>query len=341
MLLKPHQLGAQLRRDLQPLYWLSGDEPLLLQEAADQVRAACRNAGFVDREVMEVDRGFDWLRFRHATDNLSLFGDRRRIELRLNEVTPDDVGRQALLDYLEDRPADLVVIITGPRLEAATLKTKWFKAIESAAVVVQIWPLSRQELPEWLTARLRSVGLDADGAAVQTLVERVEGNLLAAAQEVEKLRLMLPTDTRRVGVEAIQDAVADSARFSVFQLVDAVLLGDARRGIRVLNGLRSEGVQPLQVVGALTHEFLRLSGLCEAVAAGQSVNAVVEAAHLPYPRRAVVTRALQRLQAPRVYRQFDRLRQADQRVKGLRSGDPWRDLIDVARDLGAAAPSHS
>ncbi|MFM1895237.1 MAG: hypothetical protein RLZZ385_311 [Pseudomonadota bacterium] len=341
MILKPAQLAAHLRQGLQPLYWVSGDEPLLKQEAADLIRSRCRAAGVTEREVLEVERGFEWQRFSHSAATRSLFGDRKLFELRLSSATLDDTGRQLLQDYVAGGGDDNVVLITSPRLESATLKTKWFKSLESAGIVLQVWPLAGNDLSAWLDARLRSHGIRASGEALQLLVDKVEGNLLAAVQEMEKLKLLANSDA---GIEldagTVLQVVADSSRYNAFQLVDAALAGDGRRGLKILNSLRNEGVHPLPIVGAFNNELLRLLPLLERVQQGEAASAVAQSPQILFSRRQLIGRTLQRLDAERVWRQIRRLRTVDQAVKGLHRADPWDTFADLVLSLAGQLPAH-
>ena len=339
MIIKPAQLGASLAKALLPLYWIAGDEPLLKQEAADQIRSHCRSAGFSDREVFDVDRSFDWQRFSQATGNLSLFGDRKLLELRLGSTSLDEAGKQALENYVATAGNDQVLLITGPRLESATLKTKWFKPLEAAGVLVQIWPLSSNELPGWLEARLRSLGIRASADAIQLLVDRVEGNLLAAVQEMEKLRLLV-RDGGQIELDAamVAQLVADSSRYTAFALVDATLAGDGRRSLRILQSLRSEGVHPLPIIGAFNNELMRLLPLLERVAQGEPAGDVARSPQVIFSRRQVVGTALRRLDAKKVWQQFHALRRADQASKGLGTSDPWDTLAGMVLSLAGQLP---
>src|SRR5690606_33266486 len=190
MRINSDRLGSQLQKPLQAFYWIAGDETLLVMEALDLLRGHCRQQGFSEWELLVADRSFNWQTLLQTANSMSLFADRRIIELRLNSAKIDEGARTILQKYLASPNPDNVLILVTPRLEAASLNTKWFKALEAAGVVVQVWPIEVNALPSWIESRLARHGISADADAVALLSERVEGNLLAADQEIEKLRIL-------------------------------------------------------------------------------------------------------------------------------------------------------
>ena len=212
MKLPPAQLAKHLQGPLAPVYVVSGDEHLLCQEACDAIRGACRQQGFSERQVLNVETGFDWGQLIEAGASLSLFAEKRLLELRIPNGKPGDKGAAALLDYLARPAEDTVLLISLPKLDGSTQKTKWAKALIDGKPVqfLQIWPVDAQQLPQWIRQRLSQAGLAADQEAVELIAARVEGNLLAAAQEIEKLKLL--AEGGQVTTETVQAAVADSAR---------------------------------------------------------------------------------------------------------------------------------
>ena len=336
MKLRAEQLGRQLEGELAPVYLISGDEPLLVQEAADAVRAAARARGHDDHRVMHAERGFDWGTLVEARDSLSLFGGARLLELRLPGGKPGDAGSRALCDYLAAPPPDAVLLILAPRLEAASLRTRWAKAVEQAGVLVQIWPVEAAAMPRWVARRMRAAGLGPAPGAAELIAERTEGNLLAASQEIRKLALMCPGG--RVGCDEVAAAVADSARFDVFGLVDAALEGDARRALRVLYGLRAEGVEPTLVLWALAREVRGLTALASRVEGGEQADAALRAQGVRDRRRPLLRRALRR-RAGEWRRLLGECARADRVLKGAAAGKPWDELIQLVLDMaGAPAP---
>lgn len=321
MKLYPDKLAEHLARGpLAPVYLLAGDEPLQLAEAADAVRATARRDGHNAREVFFAERGFDWQDLRAAGESLSLFAERRVIELRLPTGKPGDAGAKLLSELAARPPEDTVLLIISGRVDK---KNKWVGALEKAGVFVEIWPIEAAQLPRWIHDRMARAGLAADRDAAQLLADRVEGNLLAAAQEIDKLALLL--DSRRADTEAVREAVADSARFDIFQLADAALAGDAVRALRMLDALRSEGVEAVLVSWVLAKEIRALAEMSFKVASGQSPERA-SANVWPKKRQGVVAGALQRFPVKVWERLLLEVALIDRQVKGMRRGDAWRNL---------------
>lgn len=328
MKIKAEELARSLKAGNSNLVWLSGDEPLLMQEAADQARAHFRKQGFSERDIFSIDRNFDWQLFKQATGNLSLFSERKLLDLRLSGKLEDD-GKAALQEFIDDANPDFAVLLSGPRLEAATLKTKWFKALESGAVVVQIWPINKDGLPSWLEQRLLRAGIRAEPDALQLLIDRVEGNLLAAVQEIEKLKLLANSEdggSIHLDARTVMQVVADSSRYTAFQLVDAALSGDTVRVEKILQGLRAEDVFPLVILGAITRELRSLLPMLEKKEAGQGVNAILQSHHVWFNRKQAVGAALNRLRSADIWAMLDHSRLIDQSIKGLSAANPWDEL---------------
>ncbi|QIT56327.1 DNA polymerase III subunit delta [Aquisalimonas sp. 2447] len=325
MRLKPDDVTQTLAKGL-PLVWLiTGDEPLLVGETVDAVRAAAREAGHTEREVLEADGQFDWQRLTAAADNLSLFGDRRIVELRLPTGKPGQAGGKAITDYCATAPDDTVLIITAPRLDGSTRKAAWVNAVDKAGAVVQIWPLESRELPGWLDRRMRAAGLEPTRDAVRLLAERSEGNLLAAVQEIEKLRLLLPAG--QVDDDAVRRAVADSARFDVFDLTAAALEGNVARCVRITQGLRDEGVEPTLVLWALSRE-VRL--VCQLHSARGQEEQLLRRNGVFGPRKAQVQKAMRRGSARRWQALLARCARVDRVSKGVAPGRVWDELLQLS-----------
>lgn len=326
MRLKPGRLPSALTAGLAPIYCISGDEPLQVLEAQDAIRARARELGHVDREILQVDAGFDWSRLAAASGNLSLFGERRLLELRLPTARPGQEGGRAIAGYCKAPPPDTVLLITTGRLDRSAGKSAWVNAIDKAGVLVQVWPLGGRDLAGWLRQRMQGAGLDPSAEAVQLLVERSEGNLLAAAQEIDKLRLLLGSGP--VSTEAVRGAVADSARYDVFDLGDAVLQGDVRRTLRVLQGLREEGEEPTLVLWSLSRD---VRAVC-LLRAGVREDEVLRSLKVFGPRQALVRAASRRGSAWDWAMLLHRCARVDRIIKGAESGNAWQAL----RELGVA-----
>lgn len=338
MRLRNDQLAAHLERGLAPVYLISGDEPLQMREAADQVRGAARGQGFTEREVLDSAVGFDWSALSAAAETLSLFGDRRLLDLRLSSPKIGSEGAKALSAYVEVPPQDTLLLITLPKLERGQNNSQWYKRVEGAGVVVQIWPVEGNRLPPWIEQRLRHVGLVPEAGVVEMLAERVEGNLLAASQEIEKLLLL-----RGPGVvtqEQLAVAVADSARFDVFGLVDTLLAGDIAKGLRMLHGLHAEGVAAPVILWALSREIRTLAQMAHEVGQGRSVDQVIGAHRVWEKRKPLVRRGLQS-PAARWRQLLSISARADRAIKGLETIDPWLLFEELVLGLAGKPPLSS
>jgi DNA polymerase III subunit delta len=327
-----HQLSSQLQRGLTPVYLVCGDEPLQLRDAAQAVRDEARRQGFDERELLEQDAGFDWGRLSAVARTLSLFSSRRLIELRVSAPRLGREGAQAVGAYCEQPPDDDRLLIVAPNLEHKELKARWVQAVDRVGTLLQVRQLEGDRLTAWIEQRLRASGLQPAAGVSAMLAERVEGNLLAADQEVEKLRLLHgagPLDQVQVA-----SAIADSARFDVFDLANAVLGGDRARVQRILNGLAAEGTAPALVLWALLREVRMLAAAAYAVPTG-GVGAVLDEHRVWASRRPLVQRALKRLPLGRLHRIVARCAVADREIKGLANGDPWHTLAVIADELAA------
>lgn len=336
MKLNPAQLGKHLQGPLAPVYVVSGDEALLCQEAEDAIRARARQLGASERQVFHAEAGFDWGQLLEAGASLSLFAEQRLLELRINSGKPGDKGAAALLEYLERPAEDCLLLISLPKLDAATQKTRWAKALIDGphSQFLQIWPVESARLPDWLRQRLAQAGLTASMEALELIAARVEGNLLAAAQEVEKLKLL--AENGQVSIDTVQAAVADNARFDVFGLTDAALAGDAGHALRMLDGLRGEGVEALFILAMLARELRQLAGLALQFSQGIPLEKAFASARPPIwdKRRPLFSRALQRHSASRWQHLLLDAQRIDAQVKGQAAGDPWASLARLVLLIG-------
>ena len=331
MKIPANQLSNQLQKSLLPCYLVSGDEPLLAQESLDAIRAAARSAGFGSRELFVHGPGFAWHDFNAAGGNLSLFSEKRIIELRLPTGKPGRDGSAAICQMVEQLDRDLLLIVSAPKLDKGTAAAKWVKALSAAGAHVQIWPVDRRELPAWINARMRAAGLRPDRDAVRLIAERVEGNLLAAQQEIEKLRLLLGEGD--VSAEHVQRAVADSSRFDVYKLVDAALGGDARRALRILQGVQAEGLEAVIVMWALTREVRTLVRLTDQVEAGVDLSSAMKKCGVWHNRQGLVRACVGRHRRGDFYALLKALRSADAAAKGQMAGDPWQLATEIVLAL--------
>jgi len=317
-----NQLGSHLKKPLLPCYLVSGDEHLLLQEALDSLRAAARAQGFSSREVHIASRGFDWGELQYAASNLSLFAEKRIIELRLPTGKPGVKGSAAIVEMVKQAGNDLLFVVSAPKLDGRGGGPKWVQALDAAGGHTQVWPVSQRELPAWINARMKSAGLQPDRDTVRLVADRVEGNLLAAQQEIEKLRLLHGAGA--ITVADAESAVVDSSRFDVYKLVDAAVAGDGARAVRILGGIRTEGVEPVIVMWALTRELRVLAGLAEGVQSGIDLGTAMQRARVWKNRQGLLRACVGRHQLADFYALIRLCRQADAAAKGQGPGDPWQ-----------------
>lgn len=330
--LRADQLSQSLQKgQLLPVYLISGDETLLVQEACDAVRQAARKAGFTERERYHADKQFDWSLLLSAANSLSLFNDKKIIELRIDNGKPGTEGSSAIAEYLANPSEDNVLLIVTPKLDGGTQRSKWVKAIDKAGYWVPIWPISAAQLPRWLGQRLKEAGLKADSQVVELLATRIEGNLLAAHQEIEKLKLL--SSDQWLTPELVANAVADSARYDVFSLVDRALMGDARAAVRTLNGLRGEGTEPITVLWALARELRILLEVAQTTAQGQSFSWAAKNAGVWDKRQPLVQQALRRLHPRQLSMLLRQANGIDKAIKGMRKTDPWSELTELLLNL--------
>ena len=304
-----------------PAYLVSGDEPLLAAEAADAVRARARQAGFTEREVHFIERAADWDEVRASAANLSLFAARRVVEIRLASARPGAAGNSALIALLEAHDPDTLFLILAPRLDRDAQAADWVRALEAHGAWVQIWPVDPRRLVAWLKGRCRRLKLEASDEALELLAARTEGNLLAAHQELTKLTLLAPGG--RVTPDAVLASVADSARFDVFRLGEAVLSGETARALRVLAGLRAEGTEPTLVLWALSRALRDVWS-----ARGGGKPPAWQQRH-----RAALEQALQRASRLPFAALAVRAARADRMIKGRVAGDAWDELALLAAHL--------
>lgn len=332
MNLRPDQLPAHLERPLAPLYVLFGDEPLLVLEAADAIRAAARAQGFDERETLVVGQGFRWDQLTAAAGNLSLFGARKLVDLRIPTGKPGRDGGEALQRYAATLNPDTVTLVTLPELDWATRKTAWFKALEAAGTVVELNAPARERLPEWIAARLARQAQRASREALDFIAEHVEGNLLAAHQEILKLGLLHPPG--ELTLEDVRAAVLSVARYDLDALREALLEGDPARCVRLLDGLRAEGAAPPLVLWAMATEIRTLAALAGARESGQPLAAAMKAERVfDDRRRARLERALPRLRLPALRTALLAAARIDRIVKGVADGEPWDEFRQLALRL--------
>lgn len=321
---KPEQLISQFKNKPMPVIWISGDETLLVQEACDGVRRFAKEKGFMEREVLDAHSAFDWNTLLQSSYSLSLFAEKKLIDLRLASPKLDNEAKKALQAYVENPGEDNLLLITSGKIEKVSTTTKWFKAIESKAWFVQIWPVNTQQLPGWIAQRLKKYNLSADPDAIRLLCDRVEGNLLAANQEIEKLSLL--TESNNLTVEMVMRSVADSSRFNVFSLIDSTLEGNSSRALKILYHLKAEGAELLQILNLLCRELRALTRMCAKIDQGQNINGVMQSERVWNNRTGIVGNALAYHSIKSLEGILKDAMIVDQSVKGLLKNNPWDEM---------------
>ena len=332
MQLRPNELDAHLAKTLAPVYAVHGDEPLLALEAADAVRAAARKRGFTEREVFEAARGFDWSELAGSLNSLSLFAAKKIVELRLPGGKPGTQGAQALAAYCAQPAPDTLLLVSLPRLDRKTQDSDWFRGLGEAGVLIDIWPLERARLPGWISERLARQGQKAPREVLEFLAARVEGNLLAAHQEVRKLALLAPAG--ELALSAAEEAVADVARYNPQDAAEALLAGDTGRYVRVIEGLRGEGEAPTFVLFVIANALFVLAS----AHAGGSIDAALQQ-HRVYGRtlQAALRGAVARYRPAAIDAAIADAAAIDRAVKGIRVRDPWEEFIALGLKLAGGS----
>ena len=332
MQLRPEALEPHLAKGLALLYVITSDEHLLALEAADKIRRAARAAGHTERDVLTVERTFKWGELLAANQALSLFGDKKLIELRIPSGKPGKDGSAALQAYAKDLSPDNLTLITLPKLDWQTAKASWVASLQQAAVYIEIPSVERAQLPNWIGQRLAAQGQSADRTALDFIADRVEGNLLAAHQEIQKLGLL--HEPGKLSYEQVQDAVLNVARYDVFKLSEAMLMGDPARLARMLEGLKGEGEALPLVLWAVSEEIRTLLKLKSGMAQGRPLGALLKEYRIWGPRERMMDPALRRISLPTLEAALQEAAQVDKMVKGLRArafaGDAWDAMLQLA-----------
>ncbi len=335
MQIKPEQLEQQLQKSrVQRCYLVSGEEILIVQECADAIRASARAAGCTEREVIEIANAGDWQALLQSGGALSLFADRKLIEVRLPSGKPGAEGSKAIAEYLAMETDNILLIVAG-KIDRQSHKSKWYTGLDKAGAVITAWPISAAELPRWLMQRLQAAGLQADREALQLLAERVEGNLLAAVQEVEKLKLLVTGN--QVTVQTVIDTVLANARYNTFGLVDIALAGDAQGALRSLRGLKAESTQPPVVLWTLARDIKLLATLAEDQRQGVPIAQAMNQRGVWRNRTGLIQGALQRHNRYSLDRLQSLAYAVDGSVKGFADGDPWDYLESMVAELALGA----
>jgi DNA polymerase-3 subunit delta len=332
MQLRLEALDGHLAKNLAQLYVIASDEHLLALEAADRIRKAARAQGYTERDVLSVERTFKWGELLAANQALSLFGDKKLIELRIPTGKPGKDGSAALQAYAKDLSPDNLTLITLPKLDWQTAKASWVTALQQAAVYIDIPNIERAQLPAWIGNRLAAQGQSAERQSLDFIADRVEGNLLAAHQEIQKLGLL--HEPGKLTFEQVHDAVLNVARYDVFKLSEAMLTGDTARLVRMLEGLKGEGEALPLVLWAVAEEIRTLLKLKSGMSQGRPLNALLKEYRIWGPRERMMEPALRRVSLATLEAALQQAAQVDRMVKGLRAkkfaGDAWDAMLQLA-----------
>jgi DNA polymerase-3 subunit delta len=334
MKIRAEQLQSHLSKELLPVYVISGDEPLLAQESADAVRLAARNKGFSGREVFHGEGKFDWGQLHNEANALSLFAEKKIIEIRISNGKPGDKGSKALCELCANPSPDNLLLVILPKLERSAQNSKWVKALEAVGAHIQVWPITGDQLPRWIKQRLLESNITANQQAVEILAERVEGNLLAAVQEIEKLKLLAIEG--KVDAIMMSSVVADSARYNLFEFVDKVLAGDAQSAARSLRGLHSEGTDAIPLLWAITRELRILIKASEQISRGENRDWALKNAGVWEKRLPLFRTAIQRCSAAHLRMLLYQAGAIDRGIKGMRKADIWDELTTLVLSLAGS-----
>ncbi|NOT68283.1 MAG: DNA polymerase III subunit delta [Methylophilaceae bacterium] len=334
MRLPPQQLAQHLQQSLKPLYVLTGDEPLAQRESLDAIRAATRVQGVDERTSWLVDRYFSWQQISAFGQSTSLFASQRLLEINIPSGKPGTEGSKVLQALAAQPLPDTVVVIILPKLDKDGKNSAWFSALENAGVTLTLQEVEAAQLPQWIAQRLALQQQQTDAETLEFVAHQVEGNLLAAHQEIQKLGLLFPQGV--LTAEAVREAVLNVSRYDAFQLGEAVLAGDAERTVRILQGLQDEGAQAVAVMNPLMWVLRPLVRLKAAETRGENMSSAMQQARIYGDRQALVKRALNRLSLRQLEATLLKLAEIDKTAKGLIKGDAWLEISRLCFGLARA-----
>ncbi len=324
MRLQAHQLSQHLQQELKSLYVLAGDEPLAQRESLDAIRAAARLSGVDERASLTVERNFNWQQIAAYGQSISLFASRRLLELHIPSGKPGLDGSKALQALAAQPLQDTVVIVILPKVDWRDQKSAWYVALEQAAVFLSLQEVDAAQLPQWIAKRLAMQQQQTDAETLDFIAHQVEGNLLAAHQEIMKLGLLYPAGT--LAARDVREAVLNVSRYDAFQLGEAVLAGDAERTVRILQGLQDEGAQPVAVMNPLLWAIRPLVRLKQAEAQGENLATAMQQAKIFGERQTSARRAIARFSLKQLQAALQKLADIDRTAKGMLQGDAWLEI---------------
>lgn len=328
MRLRAEQLSDHVQQGLSPIYLIFGDEQMLVEEASDLIRQQVRKLGADDRQVWHVEGRFNWSEIQWQEQTMSLFASQRLLEIRLPSGAPGKEGGEALRNYVANIPADTTLLIISGKIDARSQKSKWFTELDRVGVTIPVWPIDIAHLPRWITQRMQQKGLQTNQAIAALIAERVEGNLFAAAQEIDKLQLLCPDG--KVDEETVLASVADNARFEVFGLMDTVFSGKATKIPRMISRLRAEGLDIMSVFSAVSWSLHRAVDMATQLDQGARLEQVFASQKPPIWEKArpMMRAALSRHQRPQWQNFLQQMAKIDQAAKGSVQACPWS-LLEI------------
>lgn len=329
--LRIEQLESATRKKLSPIYLVTGDEPLLVLEACETIRKNAQKQGYNERELHHVEGSFNWENVLQSANSLSLFSDKKILDIRIPSGKLNDAGSKAIVEYCTKPSDDNLLLLVLPKIDKRSQSSKWYKTIESAGDIITIWPITPAHMPRWIEQRLQTANIQASSEAIDLLATKTEGNLLAAAQEIEKLKL-LGTDTL-LDKNTMAAAVMSSARYDIFGLIDKALIGDSRSAVTALNGLKAEGSEPTLILWALSKEIRTLLSLKEELDAGKNFDLAAKQNGIWDSRKHIMKTASHRLKTPQLLFMHKKASATDRTIKGLDQGDVWSQLLDLTLSL--------
>ncbi len=327
MQVKVEQLPDTIRhKGLSPIYIISGEEPLQLNEAADFIRGKAREQGVGERVVLDVVAGFDWNTLIEENANMSLFASTRLIELRMGSSKPGREGGKILTEYAEQLAGENILLITSNRLDKQTRKSKWYKSLDKIGVTTQVWPIEADRLPGWIRQRVQKQDKHITAEAAQLIADRVEGNMLAANQEIDKLCLLVKND--EITIKDVLSAVTDSTRFDVFSLAECAYADEAKRLVRMLNGLKSEGIDPIAVYGALMWDYRRLCAMSYRLENGDTLDKLLFDYRVwDHKRKRAIKSILLRHDLKKLYKLLKQANALERTIKSAEKHNTWDTLL--------------
>jgi len=327
MRISTEDLPQHLKRGLGSLYVIHGEALLLAIEAADAIRNAAREAGYTERETIIAEQYFKWGELRNSAQSMSLFSSRKVIDLRIPSGKPGVDGAQALQDHCENLDTDTLTLISLPKLENTAFKSKWFAALEQHGTIISADEVPLAALPTWIAGRLRRQGQSTDADTLKFLADKVEGNLLAAYQEIQKLALLFPEGA--LTFDQVKDSVMDVARYDVFKLSEAMLVGDAERYARILDGLRAEGTATVLILWSIAEDIRALAKVSRAMQQSGNLAGALRDARVWGAKQKLIERAVRRFTPTFAERALRQAALIDRLIKGLRQGDVWDELLQL------------